>query len=80
MKATTKVMTMVAFAAGLFGIHETLAQRDYDAKTVETIGGKILSIENTRPAKRRGFWVDLMLQTGNGIIPVHLGPAWYIDK
>ena len=34
MKAITKVMTMVAFAVGLLGIHDALAQRDYDTKTV----------------------------------------------
>ena len=80
MKATTKVMMMVAFAAGLFGIYDALAQRDYDAKTVTTIEGKVLSIEKTTPAKRRGYWIDLMLQTGNEVIAVQLGPAWYIDK
>jgi len=80
MNTITKVMTMVAFAVGLLGIHDTLAHRDYDAKTVETIGGKVLSIENTTHAKRRGYWVQLMLQTDKGTIPVQLGPAWYIDK
>jgi len=80
MKAITKVMTMVAFAVGLLGIHDTLAQRDYDAKTVETVGGKVLSIEKTAPAKRRGYWVDLMLQSEKETIAVQLGPAWYIDK
>ena len=80
MKAIIKAMTMIAFAVGLVGIPDTLAERDYDAKTVETIGGKVLSIENTTPAKRRGYWVQLMLQTGNETIAVQLGPAWYIDK
>jgi len=80
MKTITKVMTMVVFAVGLLGIHNTLAQNDYDAKTVETIGGKVLSIEKTRPAKRRGYWIDLMLQTEKETIAVQLGPAWYIDK
>src|SRR5947207_8408311 len=80
MKAITKVMTMIAFAVGLSGTPDTLAQRDYDPKTVETISGKVLSIEKTTPAKKRGYWVDLMLQTGNETIPVQLGPAWYIDK
>ena len=78
MKASTKVMTMVAFAVGLLAIHDTLAQPDYDAKTVETIGGKVLSIEKTTLAKRRGYWVDGMLQTDQGTIPVQLGPLWYI--
>jgi DNA/RNA endonuclease YhcR with UshA esterase domain len=80
MKLITKVMTMVAFAVGLLGIPDILAERDYDAKTVETIQGRVLSIEKTTLPKRRGYWVDLMLQTGNGTIAVELGPAWFIDK
>ena len=80
MKATTKIITIVAFSVGLLGICDALAPRDYDAKTVETIEGKVLSIEKTTPAKRRGYWVDLMLQTGNEIVAVQLGPAWYVDK
>jgi hypothetical protein len=80
MKAIIKAMTMIAFAVGLVGIPDILAQRDYDPKTVETIGGNVLSIEKTTPAKKRGYWVQLMLQTGNETIAVQLGPAWYIDK
>jgi hypothetical protein len=80
MKLITKVITMVAFAVGLLGIADILAERDYDAKTVETIQGRVLSIEKTTLPKRRGYWVDLMLQTGNGTIAVELGPAWFIDK
>jgi hypothetical protein len=80
MKTITKAITMVALAVGLLGIPDILAQRDYDAKTVETIGGKVLSIEKITSAKKRGYWIDLMLQTGNGTIAVELGPAWFIDK
>lgn len=80
MNLIVKVMTMVLFAVGSLGIQTTLAQRDYDAKTVETIEGKVLSIEKTTPARRRGYWVELMLQTGNDVIAVQLGPAWYVDR
>jgi hypothetical protein len=80
MKTITRMMTMVVFAVGSLGIHNTLAQPDYDAKTVETIEGKVLSIEKTAPAKRRGYWIDVMLQTEKQTIAVQLGPAWYIDK
>jgi hypothetical protein len=80
MKAITKVMTIIAFAVGLLGIHDTLAQRDYDPKTVETVEGKVLSVVKTTPANRRGYWVDVILQTEKETIVVHLGPAWYIDK
>jgi hypothetical protein len=79
-KTITKKITIVVFAVGLLGIHNTLAQSDYDVKSVETIGGKVLSIEKTAPAKRRGYWVNLLLQTGKETIAVQLGPAWYIDK
>jgi hypothetical protein len=51
MKTITKVMTTVVFAVGLLGIHNALAEPDYDAKTVETVGGKVLSVEKTTPAK-----------------------------
>ena len=30
--------------------------------------------------KKRGYWVQLMLQIENGTIVVQLGPAWYVDK
>jgi hypothetical protein len=80
MKAIIKAMMMIAFAVGLVGIPDILAQRDYDPKTVETIGGNVLSIEKITPAKKRGYWVQLMLQTEKETIAVQLGPAWYIDK
>ena len=80
MKTIIKVMTMVVFAAGLLGIHNTLAQGHYDVKTVETVGGRVLSIEKTAPANRRGYWISALLQTGKETIAVQLGPDWYIDK
>ena len=80
MKTITKVMTMVVFAVGFLGIQNTLAQNDYDVKTVETIGGKVLSIEKTTPVKRRGYWIDVMLQTEKETIAVQLGPVWYIRE
>lgn len=80
MKTIIKATTTVVFAVGLLGIHNALAQHDYDAKTVETVGGKVLFVEKTSPAKKRGYWVDLILQTEKETIAVQLGPAWYIDK
>jgi hypothetical protein len=80
MKTITNVMTTVAFAVGLLGIHNALAESDYDVKTVESVWGKVLSIEKITPAKKRGEWVQLMLQVENGTIAVQLGPVWYVDK
>jgi len=56
MKTITKAIAMMVFAVGLAGIQNTLAQNDYDVRTVETFGGKVLSIEKTAPANRRGNW------------------------
>jgi hypothetical protein len=54
MKTITKVITMVVFAVGLTGIQNALAQNDYDVRTIETFGGKVLSIEKTAPCKQAG--------------------------
>jgi hypothetical protein len=80
MKTIIKVMTVVVFAAGLLGIHNTLADGHYDVKTVETLGGRVLSIEKTAPSNRRGYWINALLQTGQETVAVQLGPAWYIDN
>jgi hypothetical protein len=80
MKTITKVVLIIAIAIGLLGVSNILAERDYDVKTVETIGGRVLSVENTTPAKRRGYWVQLMLQTDREVIPIQLGPLWFIVK
>jgi hypothetical protein len=80
MKTITKVVLIIAIAIGLLGVSNILAERDYDVKTVETIGGRVLSVENTTPAKRRGYWVQLMLKTDREVIPIQLGPLWFIVK
>lgn len=76
MKTITKLVTAVAVAAA-FGASSAIAQRNYDPKTVETVQGKVLSVEKMQ---QRGGGVHLMLQTDKETIAVHLGPSWYIDK
>ena len=80
MKKITKLITVAAAAAWVLGASSAVAQRNYDPKTVETIEGKVLSIERTTPTKNRGYGVHLTLQTDKETIAVHLGPAKYIDK
>ena len=80
MKMITKMIMAIAFSVGLLGIPNILAERDYDPKTVETVGGTVLSVEKITVANRRGYLVQVMLQTNKEIIPVHLGPAWFIVK
>jgi len=52
--------------------------RLYDPKTVETVNGTVKSVDIV---KSRGMsdGVHVMLATGTEVIPVHLGPAWYLE-
>jgi hypothetical protein len=76
MKITNQV-SVLAILAALFLPSSAFAQRRYDPKTVETIDGKVASVEKIQG---RSQGVHLMLQTEKESISVHLGPSWYIDK
>lgn len=48
----------------------------YDAKTVTTVSGQVTAVE----AGPRGRGLHLQLQTAAGMLPVHLGPAWFLSE
>jgi hypothetical protein len=52
----------------------------YAPTTIETISGEVVSIEKISRAKAMSYGVHLMVKTDEEIIPVHLGPGWYIEK
>ena len=55
--------------------------RMYDPKTVETVAGEITSVDKITPTRGMSRGVHITLKTDKGeILPVHLGPEWYIDK
>lgn len=85
-------MRVVAmFAAGLAlavgGVLTSAAQpspaaagRNYDPSTVETIKGRIMSIDHvSSPGRGRSGGVHMTIETGKEKVAVHLGPAWYVD-
>jgi hypothetical protein len=55
-------------------------QRFYNPSTVETITGTVESIERITPTRGMSYGVHVLLKTEKGTIPVHLGPAWYIER
>jgi len=77
MKNMIKLIVAAVAVTGLLGASNVVAQRNYDPKTIETVQGKVLSVEKMQ---QRGHGVHLMLQTDKETISVHLGPSWYIDK
>ncbi len=55
-------------------------QRLYNPATVETVRGEVVAVERTVPLKGMGAGIHLQLKTDKETIPVHLGPAWYIER
>ena len=79
MNKPVKLVTIIAAIVGL-GAAGAVAQRTYNPKTVETVEGKVVSVEKINPAGPRGHGIHLTLQAGDATIEVHLGPAGYVEK
>jgi hypothetical protein len=56
-------------------------RRLYDPGTVETVSGEVVRVEHVPSPRGMGTGVHLVLRTDSaGILPVRLGPAWYVDQ
>ncbi len=64
--------------SGETGNPTRLSQRIYDLNTVETFSGEVLGVD--RISSRSNGGIHLRVATDQGIIPVHLGPTWYIEE
>ncbi|HJV35089.1 DNA-binding protein [Geomonas sp.] len=54
--------------------------RLYDPATVESLRGSVLEVLRMTPMKGMGAGIHLKLRTETGVISIHLGPAWYIER
>jgi hypothetical protein len=54
--------------------------RMYNTQTVETVTGEVVKVKKIKPMRGMSYGIHLILKTDNGEIPVHLGPAWYINN
>jgi len=52
----------------------------YDASSVETVTGRVVSIDSFTPPGARYSGVRVNLATSLGLLEVHLGPDWFIDN
>ncbi|MCK4486663.1 MAG: DNA-binding protein [Desulfobacterales bacterium] len=52
----------------------------YDPKTVETISGEVVSVEQFTPKTGMCYGVHVMVKTDKETVSVHLGPGWYIEN
>ena len=55
-------------------------QRVYDPAAVVSVSGEVIGIDQVAPMKGMGRGIHLMLKTEKETIPVHLGPAWFIER
>jgi DNA helicase TIP49 (TBP-interacting protein) len=55
-------------------------ERPFDPKKVEKLKGKILEVDHTNEKNNDIRGTYLHLRTNDEVLPVHLGPAWYIDR
>jgi len=54
--------------------------RLYNPATAETDTGEVLSVERVRPMKGMSYGVHVVLNSDKGVIIVHVGPSWYLEK
>lgn len=52
----------------------------YDVKTVETFAGDVVSVDKITPRRGMSYGIALTVKGDKETIPVHLGPAWYIER
>jgi hypothetical protein len=52
----------------------------YDPETVETVRGRVLRLDFVTPLNGMSPGVLAILGTVRGELPVHLGPAWFIEN
>lgn len=54
--------------------------RLFDAKTMTTINGEIMSLARFTPMKGMTAGVHMKVKTAAETLDVHLGPAWYLES
>lgn len=95
MKTKTSMhLMLVMFLLGSISIDTAMAQkrsgmqknkmmysRNYNVNTVETIEGEITEVVYQTSKKQPGMeGVHLVVKTASETVPVHLGPAWYMNQ
>jgi len=63
------------------GGDKPLCMRAYNPKTVETISGVVIQVENIKPIPGGNwYWIDLTVKTVKETLSVQLGPLGYFNK
>jgi len=60
--------------------HRRIYKRPFDSETIEELSGKVLMRDRNDDKKSEVRGAIFDLQTKEEVIPVHLGPSWYLDR
>lgn len=52
----------------------------FNPKAVETVKGTVVSVERISPRQVSMPGIHVLMKTADGVVDVHLGPAWYIEN
>ncbi len=52
----------------------------YNPRTVETISGEVVSVDQFTPMRGMRSGVHVTVKTEKETVSVHLGPAWYLEN
>ncbi len=55
-------------------------QRVFDPAAVESVTGTVEAVEKITPMKGMHSGIHLTLKTSAGVLDIHLGPDWYIER
>jgi hypothetical protein len=86
-----KIFLVLAVAASVLMLappRESLAQGvttevyggRYNPRTVWTVSGEVISVDKVDYGRRGYHGVHLILKTAKGILEVHLGPSWFVER
>ncbi|WP_441000917.1 DNA-binding protein [Fodinibius sp. SL11] len=62
-------------------MQKQMYNREFDTSSIETVEGEVTDITyQASKAKANQMGVHMTIKTDNETIPVHLGPAWYLEQ
>lgn len=65
--------------SGGWGVGTAYA-RLYNPAQMVILTGEVVEVEQVVPLKGMNNGVQLLVKTETGIVPVHLGPVWYVER
>lgn len=78
--AALAALTGSVLAAYKYKNHLHDYERDFDPQTVEELDGKVEDVMYSGPENSDEMGMELLVQAGDELIQVHLGPVWYVEK